>query len=88
LLALSLNQKQKPVIMATEQEIQKAKDLLQDNGYFVANLWRTEDVTENYECEEGDAQEVLEGALTNDAVTESIWYAIDVHAEEIGLKRK
>jgi hypothetical protein len=74
--------------MATEQEIQKAKDLLQDNGYFVANLWRTEDVTENYECEEDDAQEVLERALTNDAVMESIWYAIDVHAEEIGLKRK
>ena len=74
--------------MTNFQEIQKAKDLLQDNGYFIANLWRNEDVTENYECEEDDAQEVLEGALTNEAVRESIWYAIDFHAEEIGLKRK
>ena len=70
------------------QEIQKAKDLLKSKGYFTYNLWQTEDVTNRYECEEDDAQEVLEGALTNDAVMESIWYAIDVHAEEIGLKRK
>jgi len=67
---------------------QKAKDLLESKGYFTHNLWHTEDVTNSYECEEDDAQEVLEGALTNGAVIESIWYAIDVHAEEIGLKRK
>ena len=69
--------------MATEQEIQKAKDLLENNGYVLGNAWQTIDVTERYECEEDDAQEVLKGA-----VIESIWYAIDVHAEEIGLKRK
>jgi hypothetical protein len=69
-------------------QIQKAKDLLESKGYFTHNLWRTEDVTNSYECEEDDAQEVLEGALTNGAVIESIWYAIGVHAEEIGLKRK
>ena len=69
--------------MTDYQEIQKAKDLLESKGYFTYNLWHTEDVTENYECEEDDAQEVLKGA-----VIESIWYAIDVHAEEIGLKRK
>ena len=62
---------------------QKAKDLLESKGYFTYNLQQTEDVTSRYECEEDDAQEVLKGA-----VIESIWYAIDVHAEEIGLKRK
>jgi hypothetical protein len=74
--------------MTNFQEIQKAKDLLESKGYFTYNLWQTEDVTNRYECEEDDAQEVLKGALTNGAVIESIWYAIDVHAEEIGLKRK
>jgi hypothetical protein len=74
--------------MTDYQEIQKAKDLLESKGYFTYNLWQTDDVTNRYECEEDDAQEVLERALTNDAVMESIWYAIDVHAEEIGLKRK
>ena len=78
-----MNQKQNTEIMTDYQEIQKAKDLLESKGYFTYNLWHTEDVTENYECEEDDAQEVLKGA-----VIESIWYAIDVHAEEIGLKRK
>jgi hypothetical protein len=74
--------------MKFTQEIQKAKDLLESKGYFTYNLWQTDDVTNRYECEENDAQEVLKGALTNLAVIESIWYAIDVHAEEIGLKRK
>jgi hypothetical protein len=74
--------------MTDYQEIQKAKDLLESKGYFTYNLWQTEDVKSRYECEEDDAQEVLERALTNGAVMESIWYAIDVHAEEIGLKRK
>ena len=83
-----MNQKQNTEIMTDYQEIQKAKDLLESKGYFTYNLWHTEDVTENYECEEDDAQEVLEGALTNEAVMESIWYAINFHAEEIGLKRK
>jgi hypothetical protein len=74
--------------MTDYQEIQKAKDLLESKGYFTYNLWQTDDVTNRYECEEDDAQEVLERALTNGAVMESIWYAIDVHAKEIGLKRK
>ena len=75
--------------MTTEyQEIQKAKDLLESKGYFTYNLWQTEDVTSRYECEEDDAQEVLERALTNDNVMESIWFAIDFHAEDIGLKLK
>jgi len=74
--------------MTNFQEIQQAKNLLQDNGYFVANLWRTEDVTENYDCTEDEAQEVLESALTNDALTNSIWFTIDFHAEDMGIKRK
>jgi hypothetical protein len=74
--------------MTNFQEIQQAKDLLQDNGYFVANLWQTMDVTDRYECEEEEALEVLEGALTNDAVMDNIWFAINFHAEDMGLKPK
>jgi hypothetical protein len=68
-------------------EVEKAKQVLKDNGYYVGNLWSVEDVLNNYNCTDDEAQEVLDGALQNDATMEQIWYAIDFHAEEIGLTK-
>lgn len=67
--------------------IEQAKQVLRDNGYYVDNLWSVEDVVSNYNCTDEEAQEVLDGALQNDATMEQIWYAIDFHAEEIGLTK-
>lgn len=67
--------------------IEQAKQVLRDNGYYVDNLWSIEDVLNNYNCTDNEAQEVLDGALQNDATMEQIWYAIDFHAEEIGLTK-
>ena len=46
------------------------------------------DVKENYECDDDEAQEVLDGALQNDATMEQIWFAIHFHAQEEGLIKK
>ena len=67
--------------------IEQAKQVLKDNGYYVDNLWCVEDVLNNYNCTDDEAQEVLDGALQNHATMEQIWYAIDFHAEEIGLTK-
>jgi hypothetical protein len=67
--------------------IEQAKQVLRDNGYYVDNLWSVEDVVSNYNCTDEEAQEVLDGALQNNATMEQIWYAINYHAEEIGLTR-
>jgi hypothetical protein len=67
--------------------IEQAKQVLRDNGYYVDNLWSVEDVVSNYNCTDDEAQEVLDGALQNDATMEQIWYAINFHAEEIGLTK-
>jgi hypothetical protein len=67
--------------------IEQAKQVLRDNGYYVDNLWSVEDVVSNYNCTDEEAQEVLDGALQNDATMGQIWYAIDFHAEEIGLTK-
>jgi hypothetical protein len=67
--------------------IEQAKQVLRDNGYYVDNLWSVEDVVSNYNCTDDEAQEVLDGALQNDATMEQIWYAINYHAEEIGLTK-
>lgn len=61
---------------------QDLKDELQSRGFFVDNLWMTEDVKSRFNCTESEAQEVLEQALTNEATMEQIWYAIEFHGED------
>ena len=67
--------------------IEQAKQVLRDNGYYVDNLWSVQAVRDNYNCTDDEAQEVLDGALQNNATMEQIWYAIDYHAEEQGLTK-
>lgn len=59
-------------------KIEEAKATLRDAGYFVDNLWHVDDVKSRYEgCDDDDAQEVLDRALTNEATMEQIWFAIE-----------
>tara|TARA_R100000781_G_C4062336_1_gene121474 strand:- start:630 stop:854 length:225 start_codon:yes stop_codon:yes gene_type:complete len=74
--------------MKTLLEIEKAKKLLEENGYQVENLWQVKDVQSKYNCTDDEAHKVLINALQNNATMEQIWYAIDFHAEEIGLTKK
>ena len=69
-------------------DIENAKQVLKSAGYYVDNLWQTCDVTMNHECTEEEAQEVLNGALTNDATYQQIWEAISYKAESMNLKRR
>tara|TARA_R100000963_G_C4634265_1_gene98687 strand:- start:684 stop:908 length:225 start_codon:yes stop_codon:yes gene_type:complete len=69
-------------------EIEKAKETLLKSGYQVYNLWSIHDVQDNYDCTDQEAMEVLIQALTNDATMEQIWFAVNFHAEENGLKEK
>jgi len=72
----------------TLNAIDDAKKLLKEHGYFVDNLWQTEDVKMNYHCTEDEAQEVLERALTYDSVYELVWEGIKYEAEEMNLKNR
>lgn len=68
--------------MATSIEIEKAKWILKQAGYFVDNLWHIDDVKLRYNCEDDEqAQDILNSALTNDATMEQIWFAIDYVAQ-------
>jgi hypothetical protein len=71
-----------------ENKIEEAKNTLRSAGYFVDNLWQTEDVIMNHECTEEEAQTILYRALTNDATYEQIWMAISYEAESMDLKRR
>jgi hypothetical protein len=67
-------------------EIEKAKQVLRQNGYFVDNLWRVEDVQSKYNCTEEQAQVILEQSLTNEATMEQIWFSIKEFSEIANLK--
>ena len=71
-----------------KEEIIKAKEVLRDAGYFVDNLWHIHDV---YVAADGaikkdQAMQVLDMALTNEATTDQIWYAIKVGIEIVNEK--
>jgi len=72
--------------MDNYEKIQEAKAFLKQNGYYTDNLWSVEDVQSKFECSDDEAQEVLNSALNNDATMEQIWFAIDFHGQEEGLK--
>jgi hypothetical protein len=58
-------------------EVEKAKKVLRDHGYFVDNLWHIQDVQANYmKASDEDAQKILNTALTNEATMEQISLAI------------
>lgn len=70
------------------QDILNAKQVLENAGYYVGNLWTIEDVQSKFECTDKEAQNVLDEALQNDATMEQIWFAIGFHGEENGLTAK
>lgn len=65
-----------------------AKQFLEEQGYFTANLWHVDDVMSRFNCDNDEAQDVLNQALTNEATMEQIWFSINEFGEIEGLKRK
>lgn len=67
-------------------EIEKAKAILRNAGYFVDNLWSVNDVKDRFKCDDDTAQDILNGALTNEWISEQIFYTIKDLAEDEGLE--
>lgn len=76
------------IAVLKQLDVENAKQVLKEAGYYVDNLWQTCDVTMNYECTEEQAQDVLDKSLTNDYVQEQIFSTIKEYAEFINLKHK
>jgi hypothetical protein len=71
-----------------QTEVEKARAILKQHGYFVDNLWSTQDVTDSYDCTEEQAQKVLLMALTNEWTIEKIFYAIADACDYLDIKLK
>ena len=70
------------------KEINNAKELLRKEGYYIDNLWRVWDVQERYNCEDNDAYEVLDKAVSSEYIQERIFELIDNITEDFKLKHK
>ena len=68
--------------ISSQTEIEKAKQVLKDAGYFTDILWNVTDVQDKYKKENGDeitdneAQDILYDTLTNEWVVQEIWNAM------------
>jgi hypothetical protein len=72
--------------MEARNKIEDAKEVLRNAGYFVDNLWNVEDVKVRYKCDDDTAQDILNGALTNEWISEQIFSTIKDLAEDEGLE--
>ena len=67
--------------------IEQAKQVLKDAGYFVDNLWHINDIKDKYNCDSDEqAQDILYNSLTNESVMEYIWDSINIVADEKNLE--
>jgi hypothetical protein len=66
-------------------DIQYAKDILKNEGYFVDNLWHISDVQQIYDCTDEKAQEVLFNALTCEWVGQEVFSSIDIQFNNLKI---
>ena len=70
-----------------EKEIEKAREVLREAGYYVDNLWHIDDVKGLFKnVTDGEAYDILDQAFQNEATYSQIWMAIDF-AIDINLER-
>lgn len=69
-------------------EVEKAKEVLREAGFFTDNLWHVNDVKLRFNViDDEDAQAILEEALTNEWIMEQIHYGIRDAAEGEGFTK-
>jgi len=69
-------------------KVNEAKEFLKSKGYYTDNLWMTDDVKQNYKCDDDEAQNVLYSIFNNEWLTEQIFVMIDEQCEAKGITKK
>lgn len=56
--------------------VEQAKQVLIDAGFYVGNLWSIHDVQDRFKCDDETAHDILDKSLTNEATMEQIHFSI------------
>jgi hypothetical protein len=75
-------------IIAINDKIADAKELLRENGYYIHTLYHVDDVKSMYDCTDSQAMEIIELSIDNDGTANQIWENMRYFAEDMGLKEK
>jgi len=67
--------------MSDKKEVQLAKEVLKNNGYYVENLWCIQDVQNQHICSDKKAYQILEDAIEQDDIYERINDSINLIVE-------
>lgn len=70
-----------------QTEIEQARAILKQHGYFVDNLWHIRDVKDRYDATDNEAYSILEKSLTNPSTIEGVFDSIEIFAEYQGLTK-
>jgi len=68
-------------------DVANAREFLKSKGYFTGNLWCVDDVTQNYDCSNDKAYDILDRAMNNSATIEQIFLAIDDACDHLEIKQ-
>jgi hypothetical protein len=71
--------------MKNTKQIEQARKILKDNGFYVDYLWHIDDVIigkQHHECSKKDAYHILDMAMRNEATTDQIWLSIEYAIDE------
>lgn len=63
------------------EQIEQAKQILKNEGYFIENLWHINDVKINHNVTDEQAYKILNKALTNEDTMAQIWLSIDFESK-------
>ena len=63
--------------MSNLQKVEDAKKVLEQQGYFVYNLWCEEDVQQKFPCAPDTAQRILLDTMMNDSTMNHIWETME-----------
>jgi hypothetical protein len=61
-------------------EIEKAKQVLKDAGYYVDNLWSIEDVKKDWRCTDKQSFEILDSIFKGEYFGEVVFDLINIEA--------
>jgi hypothetical protein len=74
--------------MGNFRTVEEARKFLKEKGYYTDNLWCVDDVKTKFECDDDDAQEILDSTFNDESIMAEIWETIISHGIEEGLTRK
>jgi hypothetical protein len=71
----------------TPQQVEAAREVLRNAGYYVDNLWTIHDVQGMYEASYETAMKILDGALSDNSIMEHTFELIEQLATLDELKK-